>query len=353
MTDSRYETRSAEVEGPTDAGLGSSRALRLPSALRSLQALGPWARIGIAAALAVVLIGVFLTIDLGGAWQYILRRRSMTVLTMVLVGSAIGMATVGFQTITHNRILTPSVMGFDALFMMVVTVTIVMFGAARIQQAEDWTVFAIQAAVMMIVSTALYGWLLIGARRALHVLLLVGIILGVLLRSLISFIQRLLDPNEFQVLEDMSFASFNLTTVPALATAVVLLGIGIAVLLRLHRVLDVMALGRDLAVGLGIPYQRIQMLVLIAVTLLVSAATALAGPTTFFGLLVAHMAYATVASEKHRHTLPMAAVMSVIALVGGQLILERVLGFATALSVVVDFAGGLLFILLLIRKKGL
>lgn len=334
---------------PAPARAGESAPAPAETRRRTLT---PGLRLGLALIVAILLVSVFLTIDLGGAWQYIVKRRATTVLSMILVGSAIGIATVAFQTITHNRILTPSVMGFDALFMMVATSTVALFGATAVLQTSDIIVFALQAAVMMAVSMGLYGWLLIGARRPLHVLLLVGIILGVLLRSVISFIQRMLDPNEFQVVEDMSFASFSLTTPATLAAAGVLLIAGAALILRRHRVLDVMALGRNIALGLGVPYQRVQLDVLVAITLLVSAATALAGPTTFFGLLVAHLAYVTAGSSQHRHTLPMAAVMSVIALVGGQLILERLLGFATALSVVVDFAGGILFILLLIRRKG-
>ncbi len=83
--------------------------------------------------------------------------------------------------------------------------------------------------------------------------------------------------------------------------------------------------------------------------MLVSVSTALVGPITFFGLLVANLAYMIAGSAKHRIILPVAALLAVFCIVGGQTILERVFTFNSALSVIIEFLGGLVFIILLVR----
>ena len=110
-----------------------------------------------------------------------------------------------------------------------------------------------------------------------------------------------------------------------------------------------LVLGRDRATGLGVDTARLSAIVFALVAVLVSASTALVGPTTFFGLLVANLAYLLVPSAKHAKVLPVAVGLAVITLVGGQMLLERVLGFGTALSIVIDFVGGVTFLLILFR----
>ncbi|KYB45278.1 hypothetical protein AB664_01285 [Brucella anthropi] len=89
--------------------------------------------------------------------------------------------------------------------------------------------------------------------------------------------------------------------------------------------------------------------ILLIVTILVSVSTALVGPITFFGLLVANLAYMIAGSSKHRIVLPIAVLLAILCIVGGQTILERVFSFNTALSVIIEFLGGLVFIILLVR----
>src|SRR5690625_3062360 len=82
--------------------------------------------------LSIVAIIVYLFHDLGGSFDYALPRRAMKVLAMILTGVAIAYATVIFQTITHNRILTPSIMGLDDLYLLLQTLLIFIFGSAHI-----------------------------------------------------------------------------------------------------------------------------------------------------------------------------------------------------------------------------
>jgi iron complex transport system permease protein len=254
-----------------------------------------------------------------------------------------------FQTVSHNRILTPSIMGFDALYVLIQTGLIFTLGSAGLAALDPRLLFGIEVAAMVAFSSLLYRWLFSGSSRSLHLLLLVGIVFGVLFRSLSGFMQRIIDPNEFVVLQDRLFANFNsvdgnlLAVSAAAIVAVTLIG------WRFMHAYDVLALGRETAISLGIDHNRVTTIVLMLVAVLVSVSTALVGPVTFFGLLVANLAYQIAGTHKHRYILPVASLLAIICIVGGQLVLERIFAFDTALSIVIEFVGGIVFLALLIR----
>lgn len=195
--------------------------------------------------------------------------------------------------------------------------------------------------------------LLTGLGLDLHKVLLIGLVFGTLFRSLSGLLQRLLAPGEFAVLQGRVFATFTRAPpeIIALASAIVL-SIALAVW-RLRYELDVLALGRSAALNLGVPYQQKTLTLLLLVSLLVAISTALVGPLTFLGLLIANLTYQIIGSHRHQYLLPGVFLTGTIALVGGQLVLERMLNMAGTLSVVIEFAGGALFLYLLIKKAAL
>jgi iron complex transport system permease protein len=303
----------------------------------------------ILAAIAAAVIVLFMTLDAKGRWDFILPFRGMKVLSMVLVAYAVAVSTVLFQTVSHNRILTPSIMGFDALYVLIQTGLIFTLGSAGLTALDPRLLFGIEVAAMVAFSGLLYRWLFSGSSRSLHLLLLVGIVFGVLFRSLSGFMQRIIDPNEFVVLQDRLFANFNSVDGNLLAVSTAAVVAVSIVAWRLTHAYDVLALGREAAINLGIDYNRVTTVVLILVAILVSVSTALVGPVTFFGLLVANLAYQIAGTHKHRFILPVASLLAIICIVGGQLVLERVFAFDTALSIVIEFMGGIVFLALLIR----
>jgi len=196
----------------------------------------------------------------------------------------------------------------------------------------------------------LYRWLFIGAERSLHLLVLVGIVFGVFFRSLSGFMQRVLDPNEFAVLQDSLFASFNSIDPTLLAISAVIIGAVTVIGLRLMHTFDVLSLGRAAAISLGVDYKRTVTIILVLVSVLIAVSTALVGPVMFFGLLVAALAHYLTGSGKHAHVLPAAILIAIICLVGGQVVLERLFAFDTALSIIIEFLGGIVFIGLILKR---
>jgi iron complex transport system permease protein len=174
---------------------------------------------------------------------------------------------------------------------------------------------------MVVASTALYLWLLGGRRTDIHLLLLVGVVFGVFFRSISSFFQRLLDPAAYLRVQDAMFASFRGVQPDVLVACGLIVAACLGVVAVLGRRLDVMLLGRDPAVALGVDHRRVTIVVLVVVSFLVSASTALIGPVMFFGLIVANAAYALLGTALHRFTLPVASLLGVIALAGGEMVL--------------------------------
>lgn len=299
--------------------------------------------------LAASVIVLFMTLNARGRWDFILQFRGIKVLTMLLVAYAIAVSTVLFQTVSHNRVLTPSIMGFDALYILIQTSLIFSIGSAGLTAVDTRFLFALNVTAMVLFSSLLYRGLFSGSSRSIHLLVLVGIVFGVLFRSLSSFMQRLIDPNEFVVLQDRLFASFNNVDSNLLAVSAVILLVVSLVGWRFMHAYDVLALGREASINLGLDHNRVATVVLILVAILVSVSTALVGPVTFFGLLVANLAYLVAGTHKHRFVLPVAMLLAVICLVGGQLILERVFAFDTALSIIIEFVGGIVLLTLLIK----
>lgn len=293
----------------------------------------------------------FMLIGAKGAWSFLLPFRGARLLALALVGAAIGISTVLFQTVAGNRILTPAIMGLDSLYLLIQAALVLALGGVGYAQIDPRLKFGAETAVLALAAAALCGALLRGGRGDLHRMLLVGVVFGTLFRSLTTFVQRIIDPNAFAVLQGASFARFSSVDTELLAIAAALAAIGAGYGWSRRRELDVAALGRDAAIGLGVEYDRLMRRTLMAVALLVAATTALVGPVAFFGLLVASLAYALIQEPRHGLLLPAAALIGALALVAGQTAFERLLGMAATLSVVVEFAGGLLFLFLLLRRR--
>lgn len=313
--------------------------------------MNPKLKIGLLAAAALLLIAAFLFINIGSNWQYILNRRGAKVLAMVLTAAAIAFSTLVFQTVTNNRILTPSIIGLDSLYMLIQTFIIFVYGSASLTVMNKNVNFLISVGLMVLFALLLYKALFRREGQNIYFLLLVGIILGTLFGSMTTFMQVLLDPSEFLVVQDRMFASFNNVNRDLLTVAIVVIALIAAYSWRFVKYLDVLALGRDHAINLGLDFDHVVKRLLVVIAVLVSVSTALVGPITFLGLLVANVAYQFMKTYSHKYLLIGSMLISVIAVVGGQMLVERVFTFSTTLSVIVNFIGGFYFLYLLLREN--
>lgn len=305
----------------------------------------------ILAIISIVCILLYGFYDIKGGFDYAFPRRMMRVGAMVVTGFAIAYSTVVFQTITQNRILTPSVMGLDSMYEVVQTLIYFFAGSLSIWVVNQYLNFTASILAMVLFALILYRFLFRANKHPIYLLLLIGMIIGTLLGSLVTFLQVLIDPIEYLSLQNRLFASFTNIKVELLYISMIILAIAFIYGFRIMSQLDVMSLGRENAINLGINYDRMVMNVLILSSVLIATSTALVGPITFFGLIVANLSYQFLVTYKHSLHILGAGLISVIALVGGQFVVEHIFEMQTTLSVIINFIGGVYFIFLLLKES--
>ncbi|HWS50575.1 MAG TPA: iron chelate uptake ABC transporter family permease subunit [Microbacterium sp.] len=277
-----------------------------------------------------------------------LRLTNVTVMAVVAVAQAL--ATVSFQTVTTNRIITPSIMGFESLYRVVQTSSVYLFGVAGLVAIQGLWQFALQIALMVALAMALYGWLLSGRYANLQIMLLVGIVIGGGLGAISTFMQRLLTPSEFDVLAARLFGSIANADASYLPLALPLCLAASALLWLRARRLNVMALGADAARSLGLDHRREQLTVLLLVAVLMATSTALVGPMTFFGFLVATLAYQFADTFDHRLVFPIAVLTGFSVLAGAYFVMKNVFYAQGVVSILIELVGGTVFLIVILRK---
>ncbi|MDY4079362.1 MAG: iron chelate uptake ABC transporter family permease subunit [Clostridium sp.] len=302
--------------------------------------------------IALLAITLFLVYGLNvNNYEYNLSKRIPRVISIIITGGSIAFSSIIFQTITNNRIITPSVLGLDSLYGFLQSFVVFIFGTSSIVMTDGRVNFLVSSFLMILGSMILYKFLLGNGKSNIYFLLLVGTIFGTLFKSLSTFMQVLIDPNDYVVLQSKLFASFTNVNTSILLVVIIILLIIVAFIYDDMRKIDVLHLGRDNSISLGVDYDKISKKLLIVVSILISISTALVGSITFLGILVVNLSYQLIKSYKHKYLIASSILISIIALVGGQFIVERLLNYNTKISIIINFIGGAYFIYLLLKEN--
>lgn len=307
-------------------------------------------------ALILLLLGLivlFMSYQVGWNNEYVLSRRAIRVGTMLVVGTSVAFSSLIFQTISNNRILTPSIMGYESIFILFQTVIVFYYGdkAFKVISQEENFFYAI---ILMLLFSVLMYMIMFGKnKKGMYQLLLLGMVMGTLFQTISQFLHVMIDPNEFSIIQNFMFVSFSKMNTSLLGIAAITL-IGTIIYSSFYfRYLDVIALGKEHAINLGVNYDQMIKRFMLIISLLVSVSTALVGPITFLGILVSNLTYELFKTRKHRLMLWICALISCSCLLLGQFLVEHVLQFSTTVSIVINFIGGAYFMYLLwiTRKK--
>lgn len=284
-----------------------------------------------------------------GFWL-IVEMRTTNVVVMAIVAFCQAIATVSFQTATNNRIITPSIMGFESLYVAVQTSSVYFLGVAGLIAIQGVTQFVLQVAIMVGLALLIYGWLLSGKYGNMQIMLLVGIVIGGGLGSVSAFMQRLLTPSEFDILTARLFGSISNADASYLPIAIPLcLTAGILLLTNGKR-LNVLSLGRDATLNLGLNHRFEIMRVLFLVSILMAVSTALVGPMVFLGFLVATLAYQFADTYDHRFIFPVAILIGFVVLAGASFVMKNIFYAQGVVSIIIEMVGGSVFLFVILRK---
>ena len=280
----------------------------------------------------------------------VVRRRLVALTAMIISAVCQSLATVAFQSSTNNRIITPSLLGFEALYSTIHTSTMFFFGATVFIEFRGVGSFVFQVVLMVLMCLILYGWLLSGKYGNLQLMLLVGVIIGTGLRSISSFMRRLLAPSEFDVLQAKLFGSVSNANAEYFPIAIPIVIAAAVLIIAYSRKLNVLSLGKSASTSLGVNNQSGVIYMLVLVSVLMSISTALVGPLTFYGFLVATMTYLAAPTYDHRYIFPMALAIGFLVITGSYFFMYHVFRAQGVVSVIIEMFGGVAFLIVILRK---
>ncbi|BBK28855.1 iron ABC transporter permease [Staphylococcus arlettae] len=284
-------------------------------------------------------------------FRYQLSSKLRKLVLMLIVGAAIGASVVVFQAVTTNRLLTPSIMGLDAVYLFIKVLLVFAFGVQSFLVTNLYVNFFITLIVMIIFSLLLFQGVFRIGNVSVYFILLIGVILGTFFRSITSFLELIINPEDFLAVQSSMFANFDASNEKLVTVSGILLIILIIIVVMLIPYLDVLLLGRSQAINLGVSYETMTRILMILVAVLVSVSTALVGPITFLGLLTVNLAHEIMKTYEHKYILPATICLSWISLFLAQGIVENLFEATTQVSIIIDLVGGSYFIYLLIKRR--
>ena len=284
-------------------------------------------------------------------FRYVLSLRIPTLIAMMIAAFAIGSASIVFQSIINNRIVTPCLLGMNAMYTLVHTAIVFVAGAGSVLATNANLSFGVDLAVMSVSATFVYSYMFRKTGSNVLYVLLIGTVLSSFFGSIQSTMIRVMDPNAYDALLTTLVADFTNINGEVIAFSLLIL-LGLTVYLRKDlMLLDVITLGRDQAINLGVDYDRTIRRLLLGVVLCIAVATAMVGPISFLGLIIANLARQLLKTHTHSHLIPGSALMGMGAMIAGQTVSQHVFHYAVPVSTFITIGGGIYFLYLLLFKK--
>ena len=323
--------------------------MRTKAYYRNIQKLVMMALLAAAAVAAYMLVEV--NFDNERLFFYALKLRTPKLIVMIITAFAIGGASLVFQSVINNTIVTPCLLGMNSLYTLIHTAVVFFAGSTSVLANNANASFAVDLVIMGITATVIYGWLFKKTNYNVLYVLLIGTVLTSFFTSIQSTLTRVMDPNEYDNLLSTLVASFSNVNSEIIVFSVVVLGALIFVLRKDLALLDVITLGRQQAVNLGVDYDRTIRRLLLGVTICIAVATAMVGPISFLGLIIANLSRQLLQTFRHGQLILGSAMFGTIVLVAGQLIVEHVFTYSIPVSVFITVGGGIYFLYLLLTRR--
>lgn len=285
-------------------------------------------------------------ISSGQALDYILPRRMLRLVAIALVAYANAISTVYFQTITDNKLLTPSILGVDSVYLLI-QMMITLLGAWLL---PDTIRDVITLLVVVIIIPKFYQRLLHRLNNNILSLLLIGMILSSGIQSAVSALSMMIDPNDYQIFQSFTIASLNDID----TSRILLIGIVMMPLLtlkkRLDPLLDVMGLGKTWAQNFGVDTQKFESLAMTLIVGMTSISALLIGPNIFVSLIAISIGRLLVNKYGMATLTWTTGLVAYTLLIVSQIILERLLNFNGSLGFGLSLIGGIVFIIVFFRE---
>ena len=312
--------------------------------------------LGSLSVMVVLLIAMYLLVPTKNSTSvssFVLQRRLLKLLVIVIVSSAIPISTISFQTVVQNRFLTPGVLGMETLFVFIQSALYYFESLLGLNVEQSVFIYVVtigvQIGLLFLLMNVSKGMMLSNFK----VLLLLTMAFSMLLRNASTFLQVLMDPNEFDKLQSSLYPSFQrMNAQPVIiAVAVAVLGLLLILLMKMRHQLDALHLGMDASIMLGINTKSLSKMVIVIVIIMTSISTILVGPLQFLGFMIANLTYQLTKEYKHGILWLFSAVLGLVIVLAAQLIVERLFLLTIPISVFIEGIGGVLYLILLVKGE--
>ena len=283
--------------------------------------------------------------------DYIFQNKIENILVILVVGVAVGLATVIFQSTMNTKLISPSIMGYDSIRAFIQVMIVLLFSSSSILISNVYLNFLINIIVVFVFSLLLMKVIKKQKKINILILVLIGTLFGGFLSSLTNFVQMVMDPNEFMFLQTVNLTSLNSANTKILLLSVILVVTVCVMTFKRTSILDIINMQEDVAVNLGLDYRKeIKILFLIASVAIVIS-SALIGPIIFLGFLSITISRNVLKKENTSKLLLTTILTAVNLLFFAFLINDFVFNFNVPLSAIIDFAGGIVFIGILVLER--
>ena len=270
-------------------------------------------------------------------WQNIIwKSRLPQVLTAIAAGAGLAVSGLQMQTVFHNPLAGPSVLGISNGSALGVAFVVLLSGRiggvalSRLGYLGD-AAMSVAAIVGALAVLLLIVW--IGQRVKGNVtLLIIGVMIGYLANAIIGVLKFLSPEEDVKAFVVWGLGSFSRVSGDEMVLFVVVMAVLIPLSCLLAKTMNLLLLGDHYAANLGLNIRLSRMLVIVSSGVLVAIVTAYCGPIMFVGLAVPHLARAIFRTSDHRILMPTTALCgAVLALLCN--FIARMPGFEGALPV--------------------
>ena len=286
---------------------------------------------------------------IGATGVIVTQVRLPRVLLGFLVGCCLASVGVALQALLRNPLADPYVLGVSSGAALGATLA-VLFGIGTIFLAEA-ALPACGFAGGLVALFVVYRMAATYERLPIHSLLLAGVILNAIFSALIMFITSIMEPNRSFGMMAWLMGTLTAPTYPTLMVLSLYLLVGLFLLFRQARVLNILALGEEAARSLGVDTEKSKRFIFVLSALVTGAVVSVSGMIGFIGMVIPHAVRLVIGAD-HRLLLPASALVGGMFLMGADTLARTLLSPAEIpVGIITALAGGPFFVYLLLWRK--
>ena len=282
--------------------------------------------------------------------QTVWNLRLPRILAAILAGWALSNAGLLMQGVFQNPLVSPYTLGVSNGASFGAAIAILFGSVFSVLNFGNYLIPAFAFFASILTMAIVYA-IAKASNSESRTLVLAGTAIAYLFSALVSLIKYVADVDALPDLVFWSLGSLSGILWDKLLILAITVSVCFIIILRFAWDLNVMALGEESAVSLGVNYKRVRMLAFVISTLLTAVTVSFTGVIGFVGLIAPHVTKMIVGHD-FRYTLPISSAVGALLLLLADTVGRTIMG-ATQLPVgiITSFIGVPFFLYLIVRKR--